>query len=203
MFSNKPKQRFDDTTKEPFIKRGKIHFKEADIKETFTMVFDDIVALINSQIEKAEDHHLQVTGIILVGGLGGSPYLYSHLQEIFSDDGIDVLQPNGMKPRTAICQGAVCKAFMDGGDENGQNLAHKPITVTSTISRAHYGVMYHTPFEEGKHLKKDRFWDEDQGEYRADNQMEWYLKKGDCISKSEKLSHPFTAFTIRTGMDDS
>ncbi|KAF5654811.1 hsp70 family chaperone [Fusarium sp. NRRL 25303] len=191
MFSNKPKQRFDDTSKEPFIKRGKIQFKEADIKETFTKVFDDIVDLINSQIEKAEDHDLQVTGIILVGGLGGSPYLYSHLQEIFSEDGIDVLQPNGMKPRTAICQGAVCKAFTDGGDEIGQQKVHKPITVTSTISRAHYGVTYHTAFEEGKHLKKDRFWDEDEGEYRAGNQMQWYLKKGDCVSKSEKVSHSF------------
>lgn len=28
MFSNKPKQRFEDTTKEPFIKRGQILFKE-------------------------------------------------------------------------------------------------------------------------------------------------------------------------------
>ncbi|KAF5607820.1 hsp70 family chaperone [Fusarium pseudoanthophilum] len=163
----------------------------SDIKETFTKVFDDIVELINSQIEKAEEHDLQVTGIILVGGLGGSPYLYSHLQEIFSEVGIDILQPNGMKPRTAICQGAVCKAFTDGGSETGQNNAHKPITVTSTISRAHYGVVYHAKFEEGKHLKKDRYWDEDEGVYRASNQMQWYLKKGDCVSKSERLSHSF------------
>ncbi|PNP78141.1 hypothetical protein FNYG_08458 [Fusarium nygamai] len=98
MISNKPKQRFHDTTKEPFIKRGKIHFKEADIKETFTRFFDDIVELINSQIETAEYCDLQVTGIIHVGGLGGSPYLYNHLQEVFPEDGIDVLQPNGMKP---------------------------------------------------------------------------------------------------------
>ncbi|KAF4434909.1 actin-like ATPase domain-containing [Fusarium acutatum] len=181
----------DDTTKEPLIKRGKIHFKEADIKETFTKVYDDIVDLITSQIEKAEDCDLQVTGIILVGGLGGSPYLYSHLQEIFSEDGIDVLQPNGMKPRTEICQGAVCKAFTDGGDEVGQKKAHKPITVTSTISRAHYGVTYDAPCEEGKHLEEGKVWDSDQGEYRAENQMEWYLKKGDCVSKSERLSQPF------------
>ncbi|KAF5675116.1 actin-like ATPase domain-containing protein [Fusarium circinatum] len=51
-------------------------------------------------------------------------------------------------------------------------------------------IEYVTTFEEGNHLRKDRFWDEDQGEYRADNQMEWYLKKGDCVSKSERLSHP-------------
>ncbi|RTE80896.1 hypothetical protein BHE90_004615 [Fusarium euwallaceae] len=187
MFSNKPKQRLDDTTREPVIKRGSIHFKEAHIQATFTKVFTDIVDLIDAQIKAAEAKDLEVTGIILVGGLGGSPYLHSHLQDIYFGQGIDVLQPSGMKPRTAICQGAVCKAFADGGEGE----AHKPIAVTSTICRASYGCDYHDPFDKKKHLKKDKVWHDNLGEWRAENQMRWYLKRGESVSNTEKVSHSF------------
>lgn len=37
-------------------------------------------------------------GIILVGGLGGSPYLYEYLKAVHLEAGIAVLQSNGIKP---------------------------------------------------------------------------------------------------------
>ncbi|KAM6527538.1 hypothetical protein FSOLCH5_003604 [Fusarium solani] len=196
MFSNRPKQRLDDTTKEPVIKRGRIHFKEAHIQAMFTKVFTDIVDLIDAQIDKARARDLEVTGIILVGGLGGSPYLYCHLQDIYFSQAIDVLQPSGMKPRTAICQGAVCKAFADA-DGTGVGLegqAHKPIAVTSTICRASYGVTFEDYFDKEKHLEEDKYLDKDDGELMARDQMQWYLKRGESVSKAERVSHAFTCF---------
>lgn len=52
-----------------------------------------------------------------------------------------------------------------------------PITVTSTISRASYGIKISEQFEEGKHLEEDKKWDQEEGKWRAKNQMKWYLKK--------------------------
>ncbi|RMJ17054.1 hypothetical protein CDV36_003242 [Fusarium kuroshium] len=174
MFSNRPKQRLDDTSRKPIIKRGRIHFKEADIEAMFTKVFADIVGLINAQIEAAWARNLRVTGIILVGGLGGSPYLYNYLQSIYSSHAMDILQASGMKPRTAICQGAVCKSFAD-----------------AAISRASYGITFEPLFNKEEHLEKDKYWDGDEGVWRAANQMKWYLRRGESVSNIEKVDHPW------------
>ncbi|UPK97119.1 hypothetical protein LCI18_008054 [Fusarium solani-melongenae] len=165
MFSNKPKQRLDNTTKEPVIKRA------------FTKVFTDIVDLIDAQIDKASALKLDVTEIILTGGLGGSPYLHSHLKDIYSSKAISVLQPSGMKPRTAICQGAACKTFAEADGTGAGPEGHKPIAVTSTICRASYGVRFCDYFDEKKHLAKDKYWNEDGGMWMAANQMQWYLER--------------------------
>lgn len=52
-----------------------------------------------------------------------------------------------------------------------------PITVTSTISRASYGIQVSEEFDEGKHLEEDKKWDQEEGKWRAKLQMKWYLKK--------------------------
>lgn len=41
-------------------------------------------------------------GIILVGGLGASPYLYDHLKAKYANAQISVLQSGGMKPYVAF-----------------------------------------------------------------------------------------------------
>jgi hypothetical protein len=40
-----------------------------------------------------------------------------------------------------------------------------------------YGVKYHTTFIAGKHKKVDKTWNDDEQEYKAGNQMEWFLKE--------------------------
>jgi len=52
-----------------------------------------------------------------------------------------------------------------------------PISVTSTISRASFGIIYQAPFKKDKHLEEDKAWDADEGIWRARNQMQWYLKR--------------------------
>lgn len=84
--------------------------------------------------------------------------------------------------RTAICRGAVYKGFLDGkvtganGNEGVANIV-APIRVISTISRASYGVMYRDKFNFNQHLKEDKVWSPEQCEWRADNQMAWFLKR--------------------------
>lgn len=138
---------------------------------------------------------MKITGIILVGGLGASPYLYEHLKSRLSAAKIEILQSGGIKPRTAICRGAVFKGFIDGfatGDMAGEvfHAIGAPISVTSTIARASFGMRYYTAWD-GTQNPEDKTWNEDEGRYTADNQMRWYIKKGDNVSKTNPVRHPF------------
>jgi hypothetical protein len=188
------KQSLTDTAREPFIKNGRIHFSGSHIEGAFTSIFADIDKLIEAQMRKAQANGLSLTGIILVGGLGSSPYLYEHLKAQHKPAGISVLQSGGMKPRTAICRGAVFKGFLDGKasglDNDDDNIAAR-IRVTSTISRASYGVKYQTSFDDDMHLEADKAWDSDEGDWMATNQMNWYLKRGDNVSKKSPVSHSY------------
>ncbi|XXH01907.1 hypothetical protein Hte_008269 [Hypoxylon texense] len=94
-----------------------------------------------------------------------------------------------MGPRTAISRGAVYKGFLDNCDN--MNEAKPPIMVTSTISRAHFGIIYMTKFQEGEHLEEDREWDIFKEEWAASNQTSWFIKKGEDVSQSNPVRRTF------------
>ncbi|EFX01732.1 hsp70 family chaperone [Grosmannia clavigera kw1407] len=89
----------DDLSKEPIIKNGRVHFTGKHIQGTFTDSFSRIDRLIDDQVDMATGAGLNTTGIILVGGLGASPYLYMHLKKKYTAAGIDVLQSTGINPQ--------------------------------------------------------------------------------------------------------
>ncbi|MCJ1345236.1 hypothetical protein MMC31_003442 [Peltigera leucophlebia] len=188
-------------------------FPSSDIQKAFTSAFSGIESLVDGQISKIEENQLSVKvrtaylmetenkahsakGIILVGGLGSSPYLYEHLKRRYGGKKIDVLQSTGIRPRTSICRGAIYKGFLDGpsvesGDKQTLKLA-SPVSVVSTIARLSLGVICGLPFKEGIHAEIDRYWDEDRGRWCADNQMIWYLRKGDDVSKMKPIQEGFS-----------
>ncbi|KAI1758900.1 actin-like ATPase domain-containing protein [Hypoxylon sp. FL1150] len=190
-----------DQSRQPFIKNGRIHFRECDLKKAFTNVFADIELLIDGQISLARKRRMSITGIILVGGLGSSVYLYETLQAKYLKQQISVLQSGGMNPRTAISRGAVYKGFLHCQDsKEGTSQAkttNPPIVVTSTIARANFGVVINAPFREGKHLEEDRCWDTLEQKWMAGNQMEWYIMKGEDCSQSSPVRKSFYR-TFRT-----
>lgn len=82
--------------------------------------------------------------------------------------------------RTAICRGAVFKGFVDGlrqGNIPADGLIDSPIMITSTVSRASFGVSLKRPFDEDEHIAEDKTWDTDEHVWMAHNQMSWYLKR--------------------------
>ena len=83
--------------------------------------------------------------------------------------------------RTAICRGAIFKGFLesvDSGvkDKKGPRKVEQ-VKIVSTIARVSLGVDFHEEFEEHRHKKRDRFWDDSEGKYFARDQMSWYLRK--------------------------
>jgi hypothetical protein len=116
------------------------------------------------------------TAIILVGGFGRCRALYQLLREEHSANGIEVLQPSGARPWTAICRGAVEKA-LSITPENRDSA----VRVSSRISRLNYGTTYNAHFQEGIHDKLDKIWDRKELMFHARNQLNWYLKRGEHI----------------------
>ncbi|KAM7207415.1 hypothetical protein V8F20_002295 [Naviculisporaceae sp. PSN 640] len=174
----------NDSSRLPPIKNGRIHFSSANIASAFSKSFRGIDALLDGQIAKVNQSKRRVTGIILVGGLGASPYLYSHLKDKYTTSRIMILQSGGMRPRTAICRGAVIKGFLEGSNP-------APISVTSTISRTNIGIRAGSPFDSTKHNEADKYWCPILGEYRARNQMTWYLRKGESVPTNDPIRSDF------------
>lgn len=79
--------------------------------------------------------------------------------------------------RTAICRGAVYKGFMEGAGGNVDSDQPNMISVTSTVSRLSLGLSYKAPFKEKVHDPADKEWDSHECEWKARNQMDWFLKK--------------------------
>ncbi|KAL8852862.1 MAG: hypothetical protein Q9221_002238 [Calogaya cf. arnoldii] len=189
----------NDDSKKPFIKRGRIHFASSDVQKAFASPFRGIEALVDGQINKITERSLTVTGIILVGGLGSSPYLYQHLRRRYEGKKIEVLQSTGIRPRTAICRGAIFKGFLDASSTGQANKeapntnVRSKVSVVSMIARLSLGVAFDEDFVEGKHRPEDRYRNKLEGVWRAHNQMEWLIHyaQGDNVSKAQPKKSNF------------
>ncbi|CAG9989530.1 unnamed protein product [Clonostachys byssicola] len=183
------KDDMNDLSREPKIIDGRIYFSVSDIKKAFDQSFAKIGELVSRQISTSAPY--PVTAIILVGGLGSSPYLYEYLSTKYKGKP-EVLQAGGTKPRSAICRGAVYKGFMDRLNGNPTGLsARAHMSVVSTISRLSVGVEIYQPFRKGFHREEDKYWEPLEGKYIARHQMRWYLKKGDVVMAAEPIKHLF------------
>ncbi|KAK0616626.1 hypothetical protein B0T14DRAFT_433509 [Immersiella caudata] len=187
---------WDDTSEEPYIIQCSIQFKSDDIKQAFDQTVRDIGALVDEQVTKVKARGLSVAGIILVGGLGGSMYLHTYLKDRYKQENIDILRSTGNGPRTSICRGAVIKGFLDGGEGSARHdptsgMNNAPVRVKSTISRANIGVKYREIFDEARHDPRDKIFDETEGVYRATDQMQWYLKRGEEVFAEDPIRHAF------------
>ncbi|KAH9224084.1 hypothetical protein DL95DRAFT_517343 [Leptodontidium sp. 2 PMI_412] len=151
------------------------------VREIFAEVVPKIIDLLRDQVQGIKD----ATGsppkvIILVGGFGGNRYLLDQVQQNFKHMDIEIQQPT--RSWSAVCRGAVHRG-VQGGDR----------IVTNHISKFYYGVLYQTPWEEGKFLLADKEFDARRQIWQAINQMDWYLRKSENVLKILDVEHCFTA----------
>jgi hypothetical protein len=81
------------------------------------------------------------------------------------------------------------KGFIDGLGAHSQSM----LNVGSTIARQSLGVHTIDSFKEGVHRKADKYWDEIQGEWRAKDQVKWYIYKV-CVN----TNHSFLSSQLLT-----
>ncbi|KAH8903396.1 actin-like ATPase domain-containing protein [Coniochaeta sp. PMI_546] len=163
----------NDLSRTPPIKNGRIHFASSHIQSAFDGAFHDIQALISGQIGDARKKNLRV-------------------KSKYSLEGVEILQSTGIRPRTAISRGAIFKGFLEGPSirQVGSALeipAH--VAIVSTISRKNLGIDFSEIFQDGLHEAKDKVWNGMEGVWKAHNQMRWYLRNGENVSRKSPVRH--------------
>ncbi|KAH6980884.1 hypothetical protein BKA56DRAFT_485877 [Ilyonectria sp. MPI-CAGE-AT-0026] len=174
--------------------RGKDTFSisSEEMKAFFSRSLTGIRSLVNEQYKQVE----RVTGkppkkILLVGGLGSSLYIHGVLNDQFK--GI-VLRP--LRGWSAVAHGAVIRLLRDKMASQSQSqlsakqrrvLASLP-DVTARKSRFSYGIVASFPISElsdfdPAHDNKER----DPDGVMVTRRMQWYLRKGDEVSKRSPL----------------
>ncbi|KAK3391788.1 hypothetical protein B0T20DRAFT_488687 [Sordaria brevicollis] len=156
----------------------------------FSKTFTGIRTLISEQIALIrEKYRGGPKNILLVGGLGGSPYLYNQLNGQHQN----VLQPR--RAWSAVARGAVI-AVLKGASDSIPTLP----SVVSRVSRFSYGVELGCPIDGVLNPPLDRSVDRcytnpDGREmvYR----MFWYLKQNEPVDNREPVEYVFYKY-IRT-----
>lgn len=103
-------------------------------------MIDEVVKLVRDQIRGT---NREVKAILLVGGFGGSQYLFQRLRESVPKN-TAVLQPG--YGWSAVVRGALLRGL---GDCSPQ---HSNVRLTSRVARKHVGLTCNVDFDEAKHL---------------------------------------------------
>ncbi|KAF4478595.1 hypothetical protein FAGAP_12288 [Fusarium agapanthi] len=90
------------------------------------------------------------------------------------------------KPWTAICRGAVVNGI---GRVLESSLG---VRVDSRIARCSYGVCFTDTFVPNRHRVRDKVWSEERQEWRADNQMKWFLREGNNMYTKRPIRSSYT-----------
>lgn len=122
------------------IRRNKLNLLPEDVREILKPVIDEVVKLVLDQIRST---NREVKAVLLVGGFGGSQYLFQRLRETVPKN-TAVLQPG--YGWSAVVQGALLRGLADCDPQ------HEKVRLTSRVARKHIGVICSVQFDERKHL---------------------------------------------------
>ncbi|KAF2154316.1 actin-like ATPase domain-containing protein [Myriangium duriaei CBS 260.36] len=203
------------SNKEARVRAGYMTLLHSDIASLFDNVVGKILALLEDQQRAASKLGKVVTGILLVGGFGQSPYLFKKVAAHFIPSGstskktsagweqmslkrrrpiiyedadesdhvpnMILLQPfNGL---TSVVRGAILSQ------------ASESSAVLSRISRRHYGLEAHVPFNKNLHSSETRWRSDFDGTHRALHQMTWPITKRQRMASGEPV---FLGFSVDT-----
>ncbi|APA11341.1 hypothetical protein sscle_07g061110 [Sclerotinia sclerotiorum 1980 UF-70] len=145
-----------------------VHLSCGDMKHLFDPIINQILDLVRSQTKQAKrQRNAEIDRIILVGGLGGSKYLYERLQSWCSANGnVKILCPKD--PQTAVLRGARIRGLEE-------------IAPFVKYARRHYGFRIALPFRRFTYDTKHAFIDEFTERLFCAGRMVWCVSKGDGI----------------------
>jgi len=154
---------------------GTLVLRTGHLQAIFAKTCSDIKNLIRDQVVAVEDaEEKKPRAILLVGGFGESIYLRQDLERTFRD--IEIQQPT--KAWAAICRGAVMKGL---GNE----------TVLNHVLMFNYGTPFVDKPEEYIQPPLHPELQDNRSIPSTVHKMDWFLKKGADIDKSEPVTHEF------------
>ncbi|QSZ31534.1 hypothetical protein DSL72_001101 [Monilinia vaccinii-corymbosi] len=141
-----------------------------DMENLFNPVIDEITRLVKQQVDAARDtQKAKINRIILVGGLGESPYLNKKLKLWCTKNGnITLICP--LHPQSAVVRGAALRG-LEGIAPRVKRLRH------------HYGICIGLPFRKGIDPEEHSYIDAWGCTKICSKRMSWFIFKGDKITK--------------------
>jgi len=134
-------------------------------------------------VNALEEEQISPKAILLVGGFGSNIYLRQRLEKRYAPKKIEILQPD--TSWESVATGAVRCELLGFGN-----------VVSIHRSRLHYGIAVVQWFVPGKHLLEDKYCCPYEGVYKATNQVEWLVSKGQEIKNGHSTLFDFeTLFT--------
>lgn len=159
------------------IYNGILEITREDMRGLFDPIVTSIIDLLAAQVNAVSP---LVNSILLVGGFGGSEYLYQCIRSWSANYGIGVFQPSDAA--TAVVRGAVMKGLEEVGPS---------MTEISRRARRWYGVTINKPFVEGRDLLEDRIYNVETGQVLARNQVSWFIRKDQLLKDDQIVRHAF------------
>ena len=144
--------------------RQNLRISVNQMEEFFRPVVEGLVSIVQSTLHALDG---SVDVIYLVGGFGGSRYLYQHIFNEFSISYKCIVPPN---PEFAVVEGAVL-------------FRANPAAIQCRKMSSTYGKSVIRPFSPKIHDIKHRFLD-DRDEYMCDNLFQTIVEVGDAVSPS-------------------
>ncbi|KAF5617449.1 Hsp70 chaperone protein [Fusarium sp. NRRL 52700] len=167
-----------------FKRQRHIQLSLKDVLSVFTPVVDKIEELVRRQTQAIQEKHgRSAKYVVLVGGFGRSRYLFDRLK---ASTKATILQSSGSKPWTAICRGAVVNGI------NHVLESSLGVRIDSRIARCSYGVCFTDTFVPNRHRVRDNVWSEQRQEWRAENQMKWFLREGNNMYTKRPIRSSYT-----------
>ena len=144
---------------------GDLRIAYSKMKEFFQPVVEGLLKCISEALLSLDE---EIETIYIVGGFGGSKYIYNAITKEFGDR-YKYVTP--IDNDFTVVHGAVL-------------FRQNPNIVLSRRADATYGVRVNIPFQEGKH-EEDYKWVNERGEARCENIFSTFVERGDIIPTSK------------------
>ncbi|TVY50244.1 hypothetical protein LCER1_G008257 [Lachnellula cervina] len=173
------------------ITSGKMQFLRAEIQELFDIQIIAIIRQITQQLDWMQINRFseQVNLLVLSGGLGGSQYVKTKIQEFYAEKphpnapNLSILK--SQEPRLAVVKGLVL--------DRRQKLVSGTATLKTRIARASYGVLCRQPYNPAIHADAEIVTDTFKKKQKwALAQIDWLIVKGDTIDTSGAHERTFS-----------
>ncbi|KAJ8071465.1 hypothetical protein OCU04_001785 [Sclerotinia nivalis] len=173
------------------IERGRMKFSRSEIQALFDVQIAGIIRNIDKQLDWMQTHRSQddVKFLVPSGGLGGSPYVKTMIEEHFQRNPRQIAHRirilKSQEPRLSVVKGLVT--------ERRQRIKHGAATLKTRVARASYGVLCRQEYDPEIHvgepvvidpLNKKQKW--------ATMQIDWIIKKDDIIETDSARERPFS-----------
>jgi len=158
------------------FRTNKMDINWREMYRVFSDSLRDIANMMQEQLKAAKNGEVNVQTVVLIGGFGQSPSLYTHLKKVLRKEknylkrSIQLIRPELVE--SAVARGAVMRALRKEGGP-------------ARISRSSYGLLWTVPFDkEDQNHRRFRVWrDPADGQLCIKDTICWFLDKV-CVLNS-------------------